>query len=145
MDLTYAGYNRGLEGGDLAPRNGETFCNIFVQSVCSGLGYMSFHGMTANEMVGHMHMNPGEWLSVSESVAQNHANDGVLVVAGWSNPNGHGHVNLIVPGMLEPSQSFGKALPKCANVGKDVFFGKKISFAFTPANAPTFYTLVAMI
>ena len=145
MNLAYSGYNRGLDGGDLSPKDGETFCNVFIQSICSGIGYGAFSGMNANEMVHKMQLETGDWISVSDPVAQNHANDGVLVIAGWNNPIGHGHVNLIIPGILEPSFSFGKSVPRCANVGKDVFFGKKISFAFTPTNAPAYYALVSMI
>lgn len=147
LNLAYYGYNRALPGGDLAPRpDGTTFCNQFMQLVCSGIGYDDFNGMSANQMVKKMSDPASGWISVGDQVGQTHANSGVLVIAAWANTSGHGHVNLIIPGILENSNSAGKSVPKCANVGRDVFWGKRLSCAFSyPTAAPTIYALAEMI
>lgn len=146
MNLSYFGFNR----SDFQPiKNSDgsvkTFCNIFIQYVCSGLGYTDFTGKVANEIVKFMDNPTNGWITVGDEVAQSHANQGVLVLAGSYNPTGHGHVCLVVPGLLEKSSSFGKSVPKCVNVGESVFFGKKISFAFTPQMNFSYYALAGMI
>lgn len=154
LNLAYVGYNRGLPApngirGDLEPvfnPDGSlqtSYCNQFVQYICNGLGYTEFSGMNANEMFALMSDPKNGWISVDGSVAQDHANNGVLVLASESNPDGHGHVCLVLPGILEKSFAYAKAVPKCANVGKDVFFGRKISFAFS--QPPTYFALAGMV
>jgi hypothetical protein len=69
------------------------------------------------------------WLKVSGDVAQNHANEGALVVAAQKK-EGHGHVCVVIPGLLKESGSWGKMAPIVMNVGKDVFIGLKASFSF---------------
>lgn len=150
LNLTYYGYNRGVDGDfepilDAYGNIIKTFCNEFVQSVCNGIGYGSFNNLVANDMVDFMQDPSNGWISVDDGVAQSHANAGILVIAGRRNVQGHGHVNLIIPGILEKSSSFGKAVPKCVNVGKDVFYGKRISFAFSHLELPTYFALAAMI
>jgi len=51
----------------------------------------------ANTIVQHWR-NSSKWESISKSQAQSYANNGWFVVAGWINPNGSGHVVVIVPG-----------------------------------------------
>ncbi len=147
LNTAYAGYNRGLPGGDLTPKpDGTTFCNIFIQSICTTMGYDNFSGMNANQMFQKMSGTSSGWISVEDEVAQFHANAGVLVIAAWSNAAGHGHVNLIIPGLIENSNSAGKSVPKCANVGRDVFWGKRLSYAFSyPNEKPTLFALAEMV
>lgn len=146
LDLAYAGYNNPAfqpshgEGGELV-----THCNEFILSVLNGFGYGTMNGKVANEIVGFMENPANGWIQVDASVAQTHANGGVVVIAGYSNPTGHGHVCLVLPGILEPSASFGTLVPKCVNVGAQLFFGKKISFAFQPSMKPRFFALTSMI
>ena len=153
LNLTYCGYNRALPNsngsfGDFQPRFDEagnletSFCNQFIQYICNGLGYNSFNGMNANEMHEFMINPQNGWIVVDDQVAQNHANNGVLVLASHSYSE-HGHICLILPGILERSMSYQKSVPKCANVGKDVFFGKRVSFAFK--EIPTYFCLGAMV
>lgn len=153
LNLAYVGYNRALVPGvDFAPEfNADgsikaTFCNQFIQYICNGYGYGDFNGMTANEMVDFMADFKNGWISpTDDQVAQSHANNGVIVISGFKNPAGHGHVCLVLPGTIEKSGSFGRAVPKVANVGKDVFFGKKLSFAFQASDAPAYYVLGGMV
>jgi hypothetical protein len=146
LNLAYNGFNRGLPpNGDLMPMDGVTHCNQFINYVCSGLGYEDFTGMLANEMVKFMSDPKNGWISVSDDVAQAHANSGVIVIAGWSNPEGHGHVALVLPGILEKSHSFGRAVPKIVNVGQDVFFGKRLSSGFSQQHMPSIHVLAGMI
>lgn len=142
LNLAYAGLNN----QDFRPRGGKTFCNEFIQSVCNGFGYVALNGMNANQIVAFLSNPVNGWISPDDTVAQAHANVGVLVIAGWANASGHGHVNLIVPGILEKSNSAGKAVPKCCNVGADVFMGKRLSYAFAyPNERPAFFALAGMI
>lgn len=150
MNAAYYGFNRALPGGDFAPRveNGKlkTYCNFFIQYVAKCVGYSGFDGMMANQMVEFMRRPDSGWIQLADSkTAQEHANNGVLVIAGRGNPSGHGHVCLIVPGILEKSGSWGDAVPKCVNVGKDVFFGKKVSFAFSGDEKCDYFALAKMI
>lgn len=52
---------------------------------------------SANEMVRYW-QSSSDWTPISMSKAQEYVNHGFFVVAGWINPNGHGHVVVIVPG-----------------------------------------------
>lgn len=150
MNASYYAFNRALPGGDLAPTYYEgkwtTHCNQAMQYVCNALGYSDFTGMTANEMISFMKKANSGWIQPANAqIAQEHANNGVIVLAGLANEDGHGHVCLVVPGVLEKSGSWCKSVPKCMNVGKDVFFGKKISFAFSAEDECEYFALAKMI
>jgi len=156
LNLAYAGYNRAIKDnpgfpGDFSPsRNpgGElvTHCNQFIQYVCNGFGYDALNGMTANDMIKFMDSYEHGWISpTGDDVVQTHANSGVIVIAGYVNPTGHGHVCLVIPGILEYSSSFGRSVPKVVNVGKDVFFGKRLSYAFQAEEMPKYFALAGMI
>jgi hypothetical protein len=155
LNLLYIGYNRGLpenSPSDFQPIKNpdgsiqETFCNQFFQFVCSGMGYNAFNGMMANDIIKFM-LNPQNgWISpADEATVQSHANAGVISVAGWINPNGHGHVCFVLPGVLEKSQLWGKLVPSVANVGETVFFGRHISFAFGIDKQPQYFCLSGQI
>lgn len=143
MDLAYAGFNNPA----FHPSEGVTHCNEFIQSICVAFGYDNFTGLMANDIVNVMRDPSRGWISVDSDVAQSHANNGILVVAGWANPDGHGHVALIIPGIVEWSQSYQGNLPKCVSIGSPqaTFFGKKVSFAFVASQSPKFYALAEMI
>lgn len=158
MNAAYYGFNRALANpdgsrGDFQPyrdpatKTLTTYCNQFIQYICAAIGYTDFSGMNANEMIDFMKKPGSGWmqLPVDGVTAQSHANLGVIVLGAKSNPDGHGHVCLVVPGVLEKSYSWGSAVPKCVNVGKDVFFGKKISFAFSADGKCDYFALSKMI
>ena len=155
LNLSYVCYNRALPmpsgaRGDFQPEfnpDGSvqvTYCNMAMQYICNGMGYTEFTGMTANEMDAFVSDPHNGWISVDDTTAQAHANSGVIVLASKA-MNEHGHVCLILPGILEKSLSYGKAVPKCLNVGKDVFYGKKVSFAFQYQDMPKYWALAGMI
>ena len=151
MNLLYYGFNRALPSGDLAPQFNPggsiktTFCNQFIQYVLNGFGYGKMNGLLANQMFDFLSSPGNGWISVSDDVAQSHANNGVIVLASHKKEGSHGHICVIVPGIIEKSHTWGKAVPKCVNVGKDVFFGKKVSFAFTKEEMPVYFALGEMI
>ena len=115
----------------------ETWCNMAVQHVCGRMGYEKFKGMVANQMVDFMKRS-FDWEPIEMSKAQGFANDGRLVLAGQQ-AQGHGHVVVIRPGVEEFSQSWQIKTPKCVNVGKSSFVGKRLSFAFK--EKPDFWAL----
>lgn len=141
LNAAYVAFNR----EDFIPKEGKTFCNLAMQYICNCFGYDAFNGKTANEMIDYMNDLTTGWLSVSDLVAQNHANQGVIVIAGRKNPEGHGHVCLVLPGILEKSGSYSRSVPKVVNIGKNVFFGKRISEAFKVDQQPSYYALSQMI
>ncbi len=115
-----------LQGGYVL----ETYCNLFTSSIAAAFGYDRFTGLNANQMHALISNPANGWIKIDGAIAQSHANAGSLVIASMNNPDGHGHVCVIAPGKMEFSGSFNKPVPKCVNVGKDVFFGRRISFAF---------------
>lgn len=155
LNSAYYAYNRALpknnKPGDFQPifnKDGSlqtTFCNSAMNYICICFGYQNFRGMIANEMFDYMNAPKNGWIPVSDVVAQSHANEGVIVLASMKKESGHGHVCLILPGILENSASFSRSVPKCLNIGKDVFMGKKLSFAFPVDDQPTLFALSAMI
>lgn len=146
MNLAYYSYNRGIDGDFKPTPDGTTFCNLSIQYVCTGFGYDKFNGLNANDIISYMNAPENGWIQISDDVAQSHANTGVIVIAGRKKEGGHGHVSLIIPGLIEKAGSACKSVPKCVNIGKEVFIGKKLSFAFKyPYEEPTLYALAAMI
>lgn len=127
-----------------------TFCNEAVNYICRKMGYLgfdkphsphSYDAILANDIIKAM-MNGPDWKEVDAAEAQDFANQGALVIAGLSNPGGHGHVCVVRPGCAEWSGSWQALSPKVMNVGKDCFIDKKASFAFrTP---PKYFVLRTM-
>lgn len=124
----------GINNPDLRPQkdaNGNvirTFCNIFVDSVAQEMGCHDFMGKMANEMIDVMSRSVN-WTLCPIEDAQSRANLGSLLIA-TEEAQPHGHVCVIVPGIKVRSIHWSMAVPLCANVGKDVFIGKGLSFAF---------------
>jgi hypothetical protein len=144
----YAAYNQATIGEPWYPANGATFCNMAVNFVCNAFGYLKFNAgsvntpIMANAMVSFMGTS-SDWMSIDGAVAQAHANVGALVIAGQVNPDGHGHVCVVIPGEMQPSAHYAKDVPVVMNVGKDVFIGKPVSFSFQ--TEPTYFVLVSTI
>ncbi len=144
MNAIYWAYNQGL--GDWTPGiDGTTYCNFAVNYVCKAIGYMGFGSedpILANEMIRRMKDPNGDWMVLgSPEVAQAKANEGSLVVAGSAFAGGHGHVCVVIPGLLEYSGTWKKLTPKVMNIGKTIFIGKKASWAFQADNEPDFFGL----
>lgn len=155
LDALEDGFNRALpdpktgqrgEWQPLSDIDGNiigTFCNLFSNFVAQAFGYQKLAGKNANEIFDFLSSPANGWLKVDGDIAQSHANAGCLVFAVWKNPAGHGHICVICPGKMKRSNTFGKDVPKCVNVGRDVFFGKKISLAFR--TEPAYYVLSEMV
>jgi len=75
-------------------------CNLGVQlafkDVFGNLA-TALDNKTANQIVEYWRAS-SSWESITKSQAQSSANDGWFTVAGWYNPDGSGHVVVIVPG-----------------------------------------------
>lgn len=127
--------------------DGATDCNRYTQDVLRGAAnHHKMDGLTANAMVDYMETTTDEFMDVPGDVAQAHANTGGIVIAGWKNPAGHGHVSVVRPGLAEASGSWGvmdNRVPKLANVGEPAFcrWDRKASFAFGKERIPKYYLL----
>lgn len=110
------------------PKDGVTYCNQYVAEVCAAYGFKGLDGFTANEIVDTLSMHD-QWSEIPLSKAQDLANEGTLIVAGIKEEL-HGHVNIICPGKEKTSGRW-ISVPSCANVGKEVFIGKGINWAFS--------------
>jgi hypothetical protein len=110
------------------PRNGMTYCNQYVSSVCDIYGFRGFQGMMANQICDALSMSDA-WTETKMDKAQELANGGTLIVAAIRGPE-HGHVNVICPGRQKYSGRW-QEVPTVANVGKENFIGKGINWAFS--------------
>ncbi len=118
----------------------ETFCNFFVNHVAESQGCKDFVGdkwpLLANQMVAWMSLR---WQMLDPDEAQEQANAGQLVIAGWSNKEKHGHVAVVIPGNLTWSKSHHDDVPLCANVGINNFYGRPVSYAFKSSQKPQYF------
>jgi hypothetical protein len=120
----------------------ETYCNFFVRDVAGERGYPGLKNFTANSMVAFFDGSP-EWEEVTDlEKVQVLANDDKLVAAAYAVPGGHGHVCVVVPGQLCYSGQRQAFVPIVANVGKDCFYGKPLSFAFSKTMTPIRYFML---
>lgn len=116
------------------PMEGVTHCNGYVAEVAELYGFKGLVGLTANEIIGIVATHT-DWSPVPIEKTQELVNGGSLIIAGLK-ANPHGHVNIICPGKSKTSGRWG-SVPTCANVGKEVFIGKGINWAFS--DMPKFY------
>lgn len=92
----------------------ETWCNLFAQDVAEAMGVMVPRQMRANQLVQWLANDAAsfDWeclqrdgtMSDDEAahVAQAMADEGQLVLVGWVNPAGPGHIAVVVPSLGEP-------------------------------------------
>lgn len=119
------------------PRDGNTFCNVFVTDVCLATGAPTPkppYSLRANEHVdwlGSPDAKKQGWKEVSAEEAQKQANSGKTVVAGWKNPKAgeSGHVAIVRPGTYDATNG-----PTIANVGGDAKTGTPNNFEKGPLN-----------
>lgn len=81
----------------------ETCCNYFVREVCVALG-VPFARMRANQLFDYLlkgHAAGTGWDQVPVWVARALANAGHPVIVAWENPQGPGHVAMVVPSRSE--------------------------------------------
>lgn len=119
---------------EFQPKGGVTHCNQYVAEVCEAYGYRGLNGLLANQIADVLAASP-QWSIVPIEKCQEMANRGSLIIAALKDQP-HGHVNVICPGRIKTSGRWGE-VPSCANVGKEVFIGKGINWAFS--DMPKFY------
>lgn len=110
------------------PKDGVTHCNQYVSEVCENYGFRGLDGLLANAIIDVL-VASQNWTEVSMEKCQELANSGTLILAGLKD-DPHGHVNVICPGRPKTSGRWG-SVPSCANVGKEIFIGKGINWAFS--------------
>ena len=109
----------------------QTFKNIFGSSNLPP-------GMkgSANEMTRAWRNNSKNWPQISLSQAQDYANKGYFVVAGYINPTPKesGHVVVIMPGTASYSSNWGCKVPMTMDTGTGNrwWSGKTLSWSFGP-------------
>lgn len=88
-----------------APRDGNTYCNIFLWDVTRAMGaeiphYWKGRELDANATADWLRENGREygWSPIGEREAQAAANQGKPVVVAWKNAGGIGHVGVVRPG-----------------------------------------------
>lgn len=139
LDACMDGVNMAQPGQVWEPKDGRTYCNKFVGYVARKMGCHDLDNILANDMVLRMEGGPS-WVRTEMEEAHERADLGLLVVAGeWAEP--HGHVCIVIPGEPVLSGKWGRMAPLVANVGKNVFIGKGVNFAFK--KPPRFWTWTA--
>jgi hypothetical protein len=125
------------------PRNGNTYCNIFVWDATRAMGAEIPHWvdrqgraarpgapgaweMNANAINRWLHRQGGSngWRKVDAGEAQRMANQGKPAMVSWRNPNGIGHMGMIRPGEITDR---GAAL---AQAGRNNFNNRHVDDGF---------------
>ncbi|WP_242358051.1 hypothetical protein [Bacteroides acidifaciens] len=91
--------------------------------------------MRANDMVKYWKNHPEKWEVIRMEEAQELANQGFFVVAGWINTKGSGHVCLVVPGKSSRGKWNGSftTLPNTMDTGANMKEkSQPINFSFGP-------------
>jgi hypothetical protein len=103
----------------------DTWCNLFAQDVCEAMSVMLPRHMRANELAAWLTTKAHEfdWEGVTPHIAQRMADEGQLAVACWTNPDGPGHIVVLVPSLGEPGEW-------CAQAGGSRFTRGTIAQAF---------------
>lgn len=90
----------------------------------------------ANQMVRDWQHHPEKWQKISLGEAQKCANNGLFVVAGWVNSNGHGHVVVIVPGTPVRSNRFNADMPCTMDTGEGMRTITYLHYSFGKEKIP---------
>ena len=160
MDAVYDAYNLALPNGKtrgiFEPFFSEgrwyTKCNEGFNFVAKRMGYDKFDrretanttdAQLANVIFKRMQDYEGDWRQIDGVLAATMATSGCLVAAIDQNADFPGHVCVVIPGNIEHSGNYGFAVPKVMNIGKDVFIGKRVSFAFQVTDKPYYFCLKA--
>ena len=135
------------------PREGKTYCNIFVWDVTSAMNAEIPHWTTEDGRVtcaaapgaGRRNVNAmyewlrniglGEgWRRVTAEEAQDCANRGEPTIAIWKNPSGgNGHIAMVRPGLIDERG------PAAAQAGQILFTHGHVADGF-PDHQPEYWT-----
>lgn len=121
------------------PRDGKTWCNIFVSDVTAALGAPIPHWVTtagrptdhtdkangARELTANktqdwlLELGPKfGWREIKHGEAVERANAGFPTVAVWKNPQSNGHIAILVPGGIAQAGGLDKqGKPRNFNLG----------------------------
>ena len=127
------------------PKELMTHCDGLVGEAASWYGFDVFlpDEIMANTIHKYMQNHPEQWKMVANpsteyNVAIEAAGQGCILIAAQTNPSGHGHVAVIAPEPNgERSDSWKKTVPLIANVGKNCWYGRRLSQGFL--EEPTTY------
>ncbi len=109
-----------------------------VDSFREAQGYLSASSMSqklhSGEIPNWTKLGPASSQEVL-TLASNLTKKSKPVIAAWLGTNGQGHVNLIMPGGLAYSSSWGLKVPNAANISlgslNNSFYGCRLSFALS--------------
>jgi hypothetical protein len=102
----------------LAPRDGQTFCNVAANRIATAMGCKDLAAKTADEICAFVATSP-DWSEIAFDRAQDLANQGSLVFAMASSTmleQSHGHICAIRPGLPKNSGKWGLC-PSVINIG----------------------------
>ncbi len=126
------------------PKDGKTFCNVFATDVMLAMGATvptPAYAVDANQYSDWLAKKspPNGWKAVTAEEAQKMANSGKPVLASWKNegPGGHGHVAVVRPGTVDPTDG-----PTLASAGGGACFDKgnvALGFKDVPPNEIKYY------
>lgn len=119
--------------------NGKrAYCNIGVAKAFETIfNTTELKNMRANDMVKYWQNNPQHWEKIEMVKAQSLANQGFFVVAGYINPNGSGHVVVVVPGEEGYSKNWGGAIPNVMDTGRNMRTeSQTINYSFNKSLIP---------
>ena len=111
----------------------HTYCNMFINSVMLTQDYYAFQGKTTNGIISIMEFEKFTWKKIDP---KDWKQDSIVIAGLQDEP--HGHVNILIAGEFIESGKWKKKVPLCANVGKDVFWGKGVNYSFGKLE-PTYY------
>lgn len=117
------------ENADLRPDDETSYCNVAVAFIASKMSCSELMGLMANDMCDYFTARPDNWTPTPIEKAQELANAGSLVIA-CQKGDPHGHVVVCMPGLQKTSGKWNCQVPSVINVGREVFIGKGLSFAF---------------
>jgi hypothetical protein len=130
---------------DLQPKNGETFCNIFLQEISHLFCFNGFDDLMANQIIDVMKTS-GKFKVYSKNIdyyaiAKAAAKDPLTMFIAGQKEQEHGHVCVILPiAQVTYSGKWGKHVVNVANVGKTNFYNKGLNWAF--ATEPEVFQLI---
>ncbi len=129
------------------PIDDNSPCNIFVcNAIYTVYGVNDLYDektqrcRTANEIYDYLNTNNKQWIKMGMadnqktlSEAQDYANQGYVVVAVYSNKP-HGHIAIVLPGVLKSSSKWNLNVPNSAsffmNLPDNSYINLPLSYAF---------------
>lgn len=136
------------------PKGEKTFCNIAADYIATGMGCWDLKDFNGQPLMAddiyNMIIGKGKieerWRPVTLGGTWVLANQGALVFGILNSTQlgeSHGHLSTVVPGDPIWSGHWENMSPLCANVGKENFIGRPMSYAFR--TQPDFFAWIPSI